>query len=113
MYVNKCDSQSGQFVISFNFAYWVILHAFLSSADCFFNYFFFQNFLLGIPSVSNSLAPDQARQHVGPDLGQNCVQFISRGQNLPLLGRVNMKETCEKCLDVSFVEYIIWVYTAC
>ena len=58
------------------FASWVILHAFLSSAD------FFQNQLLReilsqIPSVSNCLDPDQARHFVGPDLGPNCLQRLS------------------------------------
>ena len=28
-------------------------------------------------SVSNSLDPDQARQNVGPDLGPNCLQWLS------------------------------------
>ena len=27
--------------------------------------------------VSNSLDPDQARQNVGPDLGQICLQRLS------------------------------------
>ena len=27
--------------------------------------------------MSNSFDPDQARQNVGPDLGQNCLQRIS------------------------------------
>ena len=27
--------------------------------------------------VSNSLAPDQARHFVGPDLGPNCLQVLS------------------------------------
>ena len=35
---------------------------------------FFQN---RIPSVSNSLDPDQARHFVGPDLGPNCLQRLS------------------------------------
>ena len=29
------------------------------------------------PSVSNSLDPDQARHYVGPDLGPNCLQWLS------------------------------------
>ena len=53
-------------------AYWVILHAFLSSADIFQNKLF-KKILLG----SNTLDPDQARQNVGPDLGPNCLQRLS------------------------------------
>ena len=30
-----------------------------------------------IPSVSNSLDPDQAQHFVGPDLGLNCLQRLS------------------------------------
>ena len=30
-----------------------------------------------MPSVSNSLDPDQARRYVGPDLGPNCLQWVS------------------------------------
>ena len=41
------------------FACWVILHAFLSSAGFFQNQLFCK-ILSGIPSVSNSLDPDQA-----------------------------------------------------
>ena len=40
-----------------NFAYWVILHASLPSAD-FFSKQLFQKILSGLPSVSNSLDPD-------------------------------------------------------
>ena len=43
----------------------------LSSVD------FYQNDFSGIPSVSNSLDPDQARHFVGPDLGPNCLQMLS------------------------------------
>ena len=32
------------------------------------------NNLSGIPSVSNSLNPDQARHFVRPDLGPNCLR---------------------------------------
>ena len=49
--------------------YWIILHAFLSSAD-FFKITFFKKFF----RVSNSLDPDQARRFVGPDQGPNCLQ---------------------------------------
>ena len=58
------------------FAYWVIFHAFLSSADFFQNYFFFNSFRNTI-WVSNSLDPDQARHYVGPDLDLNCLQRSS------------------------------------
>ena len=34
----------------------------------------FKKNLLGIPSASNSLDSAQARQFVGPDLGQSCLQ---------------------------------------
>ena len=30
----------------------------------------------GMPSVSNSLDPDQARNYVGPDQGSNCLQKL-------------------------------------
>ena len=54
-------------------SYWVIFHAFLSSAD-YFQDQLFREILSGIPSLSNSLDPDQARHFVGPDLGPNCFQ---------------------------------------
>ena len=57
------------------FAYWVILHAFLTSAD-FFKTFSKNNFRNTI-RVSNSLDPDQARHFVGPNLGPNCLQWLS------------------------------------
>ena len=57
-------------------AYWVFFHAFLSSAD-FFSKLIFSKILSRIPSVPNSLDPDQARQNVGPDLGPNCLQRLS------------------------------------
>ena len=50
-------------------------HYFLLSADFF--QFFFKKFLSGIPSVSNSLDPDQARHFVGPGLGPNCFQTLN------------------------------------
>ena len=37
----------------------------------------FEKILSGIPSVSNSLDPGQARHYVGPDLGPNCLQRLS------------------------------------
>ena len=39
---------------------------------------FFKKNLSGIPSVSNSLDPDQARRFVGPDLGPNCHQQMTK-----------------------------------
>ena len=47
-----------------------------TSADFFQNHFFYK-FLSGIPSVSNSLYPDQVESFVEPDLGQNCSQRLS------------------------------------
>ena len=54
------------------FAYWVILHAFLSIIFIinFFNNKKFRNTI----RVSNNLDPDQARHFVGPDLGSICLQ---------------------------------------
>ena len=37
----------------------------------------FRQILSGIPSVSNSLDPDQDRHSVGPDLSANCFQKLS------------------------------------
>ena len=58
------------------FAYWVILRSFLSSAD-FFSKSTFLKKISGIPSVSNNLDPDQGGHFVGPDLGPNCLQWLS------------------------------------
>ena len=52
------------FTHTVNSAYWVILHAFLSSVDLFSKSFFVKSFRNTI-KVSNSLDPDQARQNVG------------------------------------------------
>ena len=52
----------------------------LSSAD-----FFFKELLSGLPSVSNSLEPDQARHIVGPDLVPNCLQVLLADNKLKLL----------------------------
>ena len=41
------------------------------------DFFFSKKILSGIPSVSNSLDPDQAQHFVGPDLGPNCLQRLS------------------------------------
>ena len=48
----------------------------LSSVDLFLKSTFSKNYS-GIPSVSNSLDPDQARHLVGPDLGPSCYQMLS------------------------------------
>ena len=60
------------------FACWVILHAFLSSADFFQNQLFLKiiSQILAI-RVSSSLDPDQVQQNVGPDLDPNCLQWLS------------------------------------
>ena len=51
-----------------------MLHS--SSADCFSN-LCFKKILPGIPSVSNSLDPDQDGHFVGPDLGRKCLLRLS------------------------------------
>ena len=56
---------------------WVILHAFMSSADFFSKSTFLKTSLRNTIRVSNSLDPDQARQNVRPDLGPNCLQRLS------------------------------------
>ena len=38
---------------------------------------FFQNILSGTLSLSNCLNPDQGQHSVGPDLGPNCLQWLS------------------------------------
>ena len=59
------------------FDYWVIFHAFLSSADFFSKWTFLINSFRNTIRVSNSLLPDQAQHYVGPDLGPNCLQRLS------------------------------------
>ena len=51
---------------------------FLSFVDFFFFFLnqLFQKNLSGVPSVSNSLDPDQSRRFVWPDLGPNCLQTV-------------------------------------
>ena len=46
------------------------LHAFLSFAD------FFGNYFRNTIRVSNCLDPDQARNSVAPDMGPNCLQRL-------------------------------------
>ena len=48
----------------------------LSSIDLFLSKLTFGKINLGIPPVSNSLDPDQARRFVGPDLGSICLQRV-------------------------------------
>ena len=59
----------------------VILHAFLSTdvicCCCCFLIIFLKNYFRNTTRVSNSFGPDQARQHVGPGLGTNCLQRLS------------------------------------
>ena len=62
------------------FAYWEIFHAFLSSAD-FFKINFFESSFRNTIRVSNSLASDQARHFVGPDLGPNHFLNLSADGN--------------------------------
>ena len=50
----------------------------------------FQNILSGIPSVSNSLDPDQAQYYVEPDLGSNCLQRLSADNTNTLKQRVKV-----------------------
>ena len=61
------------------FGYWVILHAFLLSADFIQNHFFFQKILSGIPSecltVWNQIRPDIMS-------GLNWVQTVCKGYHL-------------------------------
>ena len=58
------------------FAYWVLSHAFLSFAVCFFRVNIKKTNRNTI-RLSNSLNPDQTRHFVGPDLGPNCLQKLS------------------------------------
>ena len=69
--------KNDQLAVGFSiFAYWVILHAFLSSA-VFFSKSTFSKILSGIPSVSNSLDPGQVQHSVGPDLDSICLHRLS------------------------------------
>ena len=58
------------------FAYWVIFHAFLLSAE-FSKSTFLKNYLSNTIRVATSLDPDQAQCFVWPDLGSNCLQRLS------------------------------------
>ena len=59
------------------FAYWVTLHALLSSADFFSKLTSLKYSFRNIIRVSISLDPDQARRFVWLDLGPNCLQSLS------------------------------------
>ena len=61
-----------------NLAYWVILHAFLSSHFSDFFEFFSKNSYRNTSRVSNSLGPDQAQPLVEPGLAPNFAKVISR-----------------------------------
>ena len=51
----------------------------LSTADFFFfKTSVFKNSLRNAIKVSNSLDPDQARQYVGPGLGPDCLQALTK-----------------------------------
>ena len=58
-----------------NFAYWVILRAFLSPVD-FGQINFSEKSFKNTIRVVNSLDPDQARHFVGHDPGPNCLQRL-------------------------------------
>ena len=87
------------------FAYWVILYAFLSSADFFFQNQVLRKILSGIQSVLNSLDPDQARQNVGPDLGPKCLQRLSADDTSMHGGRVSTISLLSP--DISTVTYSV------
>ena len=71
-------------------ACWVILHAFLPSAD-FVNLTFSTKTFRNTIKVSNSLNPDKAIHFVWPDLGLNCLQGLSAGDKVATSGgRVEM-----------------------
>ena len=57
---------------------------FSSSAGFFSKSTFLKNSFRNIVRVANSLAPDQARRFVGPDLGPDCLQKLSADVTLML-----------------------------
>ena len=77
------------------------LHCILGNFACFFlllaDFFskstFSKNYFRNIPSVSNSLDPDQAPCFLGPDLGPSCLQTTLVAQELTsgLQGCVSLK----------------------
>ena len=58
------------------FAYWVILHVVLSSAEILSKSTFSKHSFTNTIRLSNSLDPDQARRSVRPDLGPSCLQKL-------------------------------------
>ena len=70
---------------SLHFAYWVILHAFLSSAEFFFKINLIKTFFQEYHQHVNCLDTDQAWHLVGPDLGPNCCKDY---QQMTLVGRL-------------------------
>ena len=71
-----CEKVYFDQVLDFPILLLLFLHTLLSSHLLLFEYWIFFNTI----RVSNSLDPDQARHLVGPDLGPNCLQIISRQQ---------------------------------
>ena len=69
---------------------WVIFHVFCCLL-IFFKVLFFKRFFLGIPSVSNSLDPDQAQHYVKPDLSSNCLQRLSADNTNKVKQRVKSR----------------------
>ena len=61
------------------FGCWVILHAFLLSADFFYLFLRKINFFKKNLSLSKNLDLDQAQQNVRPNLGPNCLRRLSTG----------------------------------
>ena len=82
MVMLKSDTLTTNCSLPYIFAYWVILHAFLSSAFFFSNHLF-RKILSGIPSecqtVGIQIRPDvlSGMKNVRPDLGLNCLQMLS------------------------------------
>ena len=72
--------------------YWVILHAFLSSAD------FFKKVLLEL--VSSSLNADQDWYSVCPDLGPNCLQRLSADDKITASKEIVIKGTLLTLLNL-------------
>ena len=62
---------------TFNFACWVILHAFLSSANSFQNQFFSKNSFRKTINVEQFGSPGKALHYGEPDLGPNSLQRLS------------------------------------
>ena len=61
------------------FGDWVIVHAFLSSADFFQNHIFSKNYFRNTTRLLNGLDPDQARHFVERDLDPHGLQKFTAG----------------------------------